>query len=74
MLVAKIGDEKETFNLFIVAFNMPLFVMISGYTSVKSIQRIICWKDLNSKRRVYCEKIYYGSGSGNDKLPMHFIR
>ena len=42
------GDFKgyDEFNLFIVAFNMPLFAMLSGVTSFKSLSRIQTFPDL----------------------------
>lgn len=36
----------DEFNLFIVAFNMPLFALLSGVTSFKSLSRIQTFGDL----------------------------
>ena len=36
----------EWLNVFILSFNMPLFVILSGYTSYNAISRIISWRDL----------------------------
>ena len=38
----------EWLGIFITSFNMPLFVMMTGYTSVRSIDRIICFTSLRS--------------------------
>lgn len=43
----------EWLNMFILVFNMPIFVILSGYTSYKSINSIFTISDL----LVYVEKI-----------------
>lgn len=48
----------DDFNLFIVAFNMPLFALLSGFTSYKSLTRIYTVFDLFS----YLNKIAWHLG------------
>lgn len=48
----------DDFNLFIVAFNMPLFALLSGFTSYKSLTRIYTVFDLFS----YLNKITWHLG------------
>lgn len=48
----------EDFNLFIVAFNMPLFALLSGITSYKSLTQICTLRDLSA----YLNKVSWHIG------------
>ena len=48
----------DEINLFIVAFNMPLFALLSGITSYKSLTKIMTFSDLIS----YLNKILWRVG------------